>query len=100
MADTGRFVHSNDSYGENILKDPVSYTTLTLSGIPIEKHAVGSPSQTAFNAVKSWTESKGHRENILDREYCLTGIGESVGDPVDEDDGDGQIIYYTQNFDF
>ena len=95
MGSTGRFVHSGDNDGENILEFPVGFVTSTMYGIPISRERVGSPLELGQDATASWMDSPGHRENLLDGSYHRTGMGIAV---VEDPGGNGQIIYFTQNF--
>ena len=53
-----------------------------------------SQTQIARQAVSSWMNSTGHRQNILDSQYDKTGIGVGFGSA----DGKPYAVYLTQNF--
>ena len=53
-----------------------------------------SQSQLARQAVSSWMNSTGHRENILDPQYDKTAIGVGFGTAGGKD----HAVYLTQNF--
>lgn len=51
--------------------------------------------QLAQGIVNQWMNSEGHRENILEPYWENEGIGIKV---ADNPDGEGKIVYATQNF--
>ena len=53
-----------------------------------------SQSQLARQAVSSWMNSTGHRENILEPQYDRSGIGAGFGTSGGKD----HAVYLTQNF--
>ncbi len=55
-----------------------------------ENIAAGDPKVRLTDVIRTWMESKGHRENILSADYTEIGVGVAQGK-------DGQI-YYTQVF--
>ena len=96
MARAGSIFHSTGNpFGENVLLMPVGFTTATYLGVPVSKAGVGSSSKLAEEAVEVWMGSPGHRANISDARYTLTGLGVAV---EDSNEGNGQLIYFTQNF--
>jgi len=73
---------------ENIAQDNLYHSVLYLSGVP--SYNWNTEDQIAASVVKSWMNSKGHRENILTPYLRHQGIGIAVSD-------DGKV-YVTENF--
>ena len=100
MGRTGDYRNSDDGFGENVTKVPVGYTTMTYLELPLSlsRETVGDPQEVALELVASWLESPGLRENILLPQYRATGVGVAVVNARGGDEGDGELIYVTQNF--
>jgi uncharacterized protein YkwD len=74
--------------GENIFQNNL-YSRVTTSGNR-KSYDWNSLDQIADTTVKGWMHSSGHRQNILQRSYVMTGVGVAIA-------GDGQV-YITQLF--
>ena len=55
-----------------------------------ENVAYGYPKMPTIEIIRAWMESKGHRENILSKDFTEIGVGAAEGK-------DGKV-YYTQVF--
>ena len=101
MLDNDFFEHDNlrgqtptdrgNSIGISCVKDYGSYYTEGLSEniFYMEGYGVSNVAENSKTIVEGWMESKGHRENILEKDYDRIGIGIKFAN--DE-------IYATQNF--
>lgn len=88
MAERGYFAHDN-------LEGQAPWDRMEAAGVPAyavasENIAAGYPN--AFRAHAGWINSAGHRENMLDPDLAMLGVG------VIHDTDSEYKWYYTQNF--
>ena len=69
------------------------YSSYTF-GMGVSRYDWMTQSQLARQAVSSWMDSTGHRQNILNSQYDRTGIGVGFG----LSGGKPYAVYLTQNF--
>ncbi|CAM2065974.1 Ankyrin repeat domain-containing protein [Sulfidibacter corallicola] len=86
----GRFV---EGLGENIFMISVSAGRGVVydRGEKTITHRWHTQAGLVERAIQGWMNSKGHRENILNRDYRKSGVGLAISD---QEGG----VYFTQNF--
>lgn len=90
MFTLGYFSHSSPTSDRKKFTDRMSIAGVTRYGAAGENIAMTSaPDGVAARFVKMWMDSPGHRRNILDPRFKISGLGVF---------GDGSVIYATQVF--
>ncbi len=88
MAASGRFAH--EGIGGTTPADRVEAAGISYRGLAENITMNNNPDAAVLQAVRDWMNSPGHRKNILDPRFRITGVGVAVTD-------DGKY-YFTQLF--